>query len=694
QALQKQIYSNGNATNAGRSVFTGYRTGESLTFKEDTTADYRGIWDTFNASDITKNTYVEGAPTLDEINAVNPTGDETTVKEDRVNRIRLSYDNINGSVRKGVTAGFAHAETAGVSYSYDDYYDKDGSLIKSDPVEISMPGSDPDLRTQVKFHDPYDQTLVPVDEYVKGKPTDEPAALVDGNIIKVKYGDPQLTITLTRDSSGNYSADKGASVEKTSGGLTVTVPGPNGTNDLYTEIKLKEDGTEVKSQKMWKLTEANFVPEDSNYGGEPIYSTSGRALIYTTTASDTTTLVYRTELTGQASISQNSVTTDPVDGLQGFELNYGSTTYKIQKIRDEDRWFAVDGSGHPIKNIEVVQNADKSFRISVASDSSVEYDFQDHDCDVFNVSANGRSVTSYYHQTALKVQITDANSSVAVDSGGNELTAYQYLALGADDKNSDSTAANKIYLLADTGELVFGSDVAETLSSLKDIPGVDTISVMYDKSSFEAGELRPEHYFDTKQLDEKHNIVNKIVYDSHNQDINYTVGTNQSIKINTNAEDVFDTQIIREIDDVLTAISEYNFEEEKVTKLKGMLENDSSYSTAQKEDIQKMLDAANKSLDIAKNKLQRTYEEAITQFGKFFDQANLAETACGTVDNRLTLVSNRLSEEKTTVTTLASDNENVDITNIAVEVSEANLVYNAALMATGRISQQTLVDYI
>ena len=64
------------------------------------------------------------------------------------------------------------------------------------------------------------------------------------------------------------------------------------------------------------------------------------------------------------------------------------------------------------------------------------------------------------------------------------------------------------------------------------------------------------------------------------------------------------------------------------------------------------------------------------------------------MDNRLTLISNRLQEEKTTITTMASDNENVDITNIAVEVSEANLVYNAALMATGRISQQTLVDYI
>ncbi len=58
RALQKQIYSNGNATDAGRNVFTGYRTGESLTFLKDTEIPYTGISDGFNASDLTKNTYV------------------------------------------------------------------------------------------------------------------------------------------------------------------------------------------------------------------------------------------------------------------------------------------------------------------------------------------------------------------------------------------------------------------------------------------------------------------------------------------------------------------------------------------------------------------------------------------------------------------------------------------------------------
>src|SRR5574344_1129827 len=53
KALQQQIYTNGNTNYAGRSVFTGYRTSEKLTFTEDTSCKYTGIKDLFNASDVT-----------------------------------------------------------------------------------------------------------------------------------------------------------------------------------------------------------------------------------------------------------------------------------------------------------------------------------------------------------------------------------------------------------------------------------------------------------------------------------------------------------------------------------------------------------------------------------------------------------------------------------------------------------------
>lgn len=591
QALQKQIYLNGNATNAGRSVFTGYRTGESLTFTQDTTADYRGIWDSFNASDVTRNTYVEGAPTLDEISKLSATGNETSVKEDKVNRIRLSYENINTKI-KDTPYGINGDEVGSIS-------GWGGSTDWSKYVEGGRLNSD-----GKGFSATFD---------------------VDGTETTVRL-DPKCNKALTWE------------------------PKPVGTPPVL------EMGLDIATGK-----------------------------VYATREYDTTSLVYRNALEQPASIDPAKVTTDPVDGLQSFEIDYGGRTYKIEK--DSLGRFVGKDTGNSSKEIMVTQNNDKSFTISVGDQNSYR---ASTNFNVFNVSANGRTVTSYYAEHNLDVEITTSDAKV----NGTQ-TAYQYLALGADNKNTGD-AADKIYLLADTGELVFGSGVANTLGNLKDIPGVDTISVKYDKSRFEAGELRPEHYFDCKQVDDEHIAVPiySINYDDHTQDINYTVGTNQSIKINTNAEDVFDTQIIREIDDVLAAIDEYNLEEEKVNKLKAMQEDTGSYDETQRQDIQKMLDAANKGLDIAKNKLQRTYEEAITQFGKFFDQANLADTACGTVDNRLTLVSNRLSEEKTTVTTLASENENVDITNIAVEVSEANLVYNAALMATGRISQQTLVDYI
>lgn len=594
QGLQKQIYANGNATDAGRTVFTGYRTGEKLTFTEDTSADYRGIWDSFNAADVKINTYLEGGITLDDINGLNPSNkNEIAVNEDRVNRIRLSYDNIN-------------------------------TKVKETPYGIN--------------------------------------------------GDQAGSISGWGDSTGWTDYVEGGRLTKAGEGFSSEVT-------LYDTTKV----TVTLDPKCNKALDWNPDPAID----PPVIEMSldiETGKVYGTREYPKTTLVYRNALEQPASIDPAKVTTDPVDGLQSFEIDYGGRTYKIEK--DSLGRFVGKDTGNSSKEIMVTQNNDKSFTISVGDQNSYR---DSTNFNVFNVSANGRTVTSYYAEHELDVEITTSDATVNAGK-----TAYQYLALTPDNTNTDTTAANKIYLLADTGELVFGSNVAQTLGGLKDIPGVDTISVKYDKSSFSEGDLRPEHYFDCKQVDDEHIAlpIYAMNYDDHSQDINYTVGTNQSIKINTNAEDVFDTQIVRTIDDVLTAIDTYNQAEDKVNRLTKMRETPESYTDAQMTQINLMYDAASKELDLAKNKLQSTYERAISECGQYFDQANLAETACGTVESRLELISNRLSEEKTTVTTLASDNENVDLTNIAVEVSEANLVYNAALMATGRISQQTLVDYI
>jgi flagellar hook-associated protein 3 FlgL len=53
-----------------------------------------------------------------------------------------------------------------------------------------------------------------------------------------------------------------------------------------------------------------------------------------------------------------------------------------------------------------------------------------------------------------------------------------------------------------------------------------------------------------------------------------------------------------------------------------------------------------------------------------------------------------MQNQKTTYETLKSENEDVDITEVAIQLSSAELTYEAALMATGKVSQTTLLNYI
>lgn len=58
------------------------------------------------------------------------------------------------------------------------------------------------------------------------------------------------------------------------------------------------------------------------------------------------------------------------------------------------------------------------------------------------------------------------------------------------------------------------------------------------------------------------------------------------------------------------------------------------------------------------------------------------------------MITTRLMSQKTNFETLESENENVDITEVAIQLSSAELTYEAALMATGKIMKTSLMDYI
>ena len=53
-----------------------------------------------------------------------------------------------------------------------------------------------------------------------------------------------------------------------------------------------------------------------------------------------------------------------------------------------------------------------------------------------------------------------------------------------------------------------------------------------------------------------------------------------------------------------------------------------------------------------------------------------------------------LMSQKTSFEELQSENENIDLSDAAIELQGANMAYEAALMATGKILQTSLVNYL
>ncbi len=254
-----------------------------------------------------------------------------------------------------------------------------------------------------------------------------------------------------------------------------------------------------------------------------------------------------------------------------------------------------------------------------------------------------------------------------------------------------------VIYVPETGEILLGTNRYNDLAAIRDDPTTAAdegeIRVTYEKSEWVDGDLRPEHYFYCKDVEE--NIEYNADYltgDPEKQVIEYDVGFNQSIRINSTADECFKHGIGREVDDLMAAMQETLDIEAVKNKIEKAMETETDET--KKATLKNQLDAVNKAWTLSKNKCQRLYENGITEMQGYLDQANLAITNNGTRGRKLELIENRMQNQKTTFETLKSENEDVDITEVAIYLNSAKLTYEAALMATGKVVQTTLLSFI
>ena len=92
KALSEQVYSEGNADYAGKSVFTGYRTSDTLTFQKDEPDATYEITQKFDYSNLEETRYYTGDVQVPEAITENTVACTTKIAENSFERVRLAYN--------------------------------------------------------------------------------------------------------------------------------------------------------------------------------------------------------------------------------------------------------------------------------------------------------------------------------------------------------------------------------------------------------------------------------------------------------------------------------------------------------------------------------------------------------------------------------------------------------------------------
>ena len=178
------------------------------------------------------------------------------------------------------------------------------------------------------------------------------------------------------------------------------------------------------------------------------------------------------------------------------------------------------------------------------------------------------------------------------------------------------------------------------------------------------------------------------------EDINYYVGNNQTITVNTLAADTFDASIYRDVDELADAVQFAISSYDAVEKIKKMQSSEQYANDTDQATLGKWLEAAEKQFDYAQENMEKLYGSKLTTFAEYQSKVDLATTDLGSKGQRLDLVKNRLESQEMTVKELKSSNEDIEISDAVINYTAAYTAYQAALQAAGKLQEQTLLDYI
>ena len=192
-----------------------------------------------------------------------------------------------------------------------------------------------------------------------------------------------------------------------------------------------------------------------------------------------------------------------------------------------------------------------------------------------------------------------------------------------------------------------------------------------------------------------HNWNADYTVDKAGQPIKYEVNFNQYITVNAEGKDFIKHDMGNKIEDLANAVQDVLDIENTIKKLKGMLE-DPQYKNDKDAvgQINQMLEGADVELALKKENLQKLFGNNMTNFQNFMEDVSSVQAVVGTTYSKLELIETRVTEQLADFKELKSSNEDVETEEAAIEMYQAELVYESSLATTASVIQKTLLDYL
>ena len=215
---------------------------------------------------------------------------------------------------------------------------------------------------------------------------------------------------------------------------------------------------------------------------------------------------------------------------------------------------------------------------------------------------------------------------------------------------------------AATGEILLGENV------YKQLYASDGFSFTYRKDNFAKGDLNPVMYYDC--VDNNPDNAG-VVYTKKTEDIEYNINFSQKLKVNTEANEVFNMYLGRDIDDLITSVNNVIDIEAQLEKVEGMLKQDIYSDKDSQSKLNSIKEGLTKQNELAKEEMKNRFEYCVGTMQGYQEQASLAKADAGNRMTRLNLTKSRLTEQKTNFTNLKSENEDIDLEDQQQDADES-----------------------